>query len=285
MTLCICACLCTPSGVDALELRVDLLQEHTASYIQSQLALLRRHVNLPIIYTVRSKSQGGAFPDDEHSIFELLRLGVRYGCEYVDMESHWALQARTAFLQQCAHAQIIASYHVPHSNGGSEEELSNLFRTCAHDGKVGIVKVVVMAAHENDAVRISYLANSVAFPSPSSVVASRPRIIALAMGSKGQLSRVLNQTFTPVTHPSLPFAAAPGQLSVRQIQQFRESLGIITPRSYYLFGSPITYSLSPLMHNTGNRRRARIVSVATWLSHILHTHSRYLLCFAFAHRF
>ncbi|KIJ49331.1 hypothetical protein M422DRAFT_246423 [Sphaerobolus stellatus SS14] len=58
-------------------------------------------------------------------------------------------------------------------------------------------------------------------------------LTAINMGQAGQMSRILNTILTPVTHPSLPTKAAPGQLS------------------FYLFGSPISQSMSPTIHNTG----------------------------------
>lgn len=61
----------------------------------------------------------------------------------------------------------------------------------------------------------------------------------------------MNRHFTPVTHPSLPAIAAPGQLSVVEINRARTMLGIITQKNYYLFGTPISQSRSPLIHNTG----------------------------------
>lgn len=39
-------------GVDAVELRVDLLSSTSADFVAQQIALLRRHCSLPIIYTV-----------------------------------------------------------------------------------------------------------------------------------------------------------------------------------------------------------------------------------------
>jgi 3-dehydroquinate dehydratase len=39
--------------------------------------LLRRHTGgLPIIYTIRSKGQCGAFPDEPEKIFDLLKWGT-----------------------------------------------------------------------------------------------------------------------------------------------------------------------------------------------------------------
>lgn len=49
-----------------LEVRADLLKSRDTAFVLAQLALVRRHSEgLPIIYTVRSREQGGAFPDDE----------------------------------------------------------------------------------------------------------------------------------------------------------------------------------------------------------------------------
>ena len=50
--------------------------------------------------------------------------------------------------------------------------------------------------------------------------------IALCTTEQGKLSRVLNRVYTPVTHPLLPMAAAPGQLSVEEILQLRKALGL-----------------------------------------------------------
>jgi pentafunctional AROM polypeptide len=70
------------------------------------------------------------------------------------------------------------------------------------------------------------------------------------MGVHGQLSRVLNETFSPVTHPNLPAAAAPGQMSVAEVHRTLTLLGQLPSRSFYLLGSPIAHSMSPTLHNT-----------------------------------
>ncbi|KAK4696737.1 hypothetical protein P7C71_g1243, partial [Lecanoromycetidae sp. Uapishka_2] len=70
------------------------------------------------------------------------------------------------------------------------------------------------------------------------------------MGQQGQLSRIQNDFLTPVSHPALPFKAAPGQLSAAEIRTALTLHGALSPRSFYLFGKPITQSRSPAMHNT-----------------------------------
>jgi pentafunctional AROM polypeptide len=75
-------------------------------------------------------------------------------------------------------------------------------------------------------------------------------LIAINMGDQGQLSRILNGFMTPVSHPSLPFKAAPGQLSATEIRKGLSLMGEIKAKKFALFGSPISASRSPALHNT-----------------------------------
>ena len=75
-------------------------------------------------------------------------------------------------------------------------------------------------------------------------------LIFLAMGEAGKVTRIHNDFFTPVTHPALPIAAAPGQMSLAQLTAARCAAGAVRARSFYLFGSPLAQSLSPALHNT-----------------------------------
>ena len=81
-------------------------------------------------------------------------------------------------------------------------------------------------------------------------VGAKP-IIAINMGVEGQMSRILNSTFSPITHGLLPSKAAPGQLSFAQIQTALHLLGQLPAKKFYLFGTPIAHSMSPTLHNTG----------------------------------
>jgi pentafunctional AROM polypeptide len=70
------------------------------------------------------------------------------------------------------------------------------------------------------------------------------------MQRAGQLSRVLNPVLTPISHPSLPAKAAPGQLSLKEINQCLSLIGSIDPLRFYLLGNPIAHSRSPALHNS-----------------------------------
>jgi 3-dehydroquinate dehydratase type I len=78
-------------GVDLWEIRADLLHSWDLTFLASQVAILRRHSNLPILFTLRTISQGGKYPDptDEASdtaLRNLLRYALRLGVEYLDLQ-------------------------------------------------------------------------------------------------------------------------------------------------------------------------------------------------------
>ncbi|CAI5715166.1 unnamed protein product [Peronospora destructor] len=236
-------------GVDALELRVDLLKfPEDTKFVTAQVALLRALSTLPVIFTVRSKSQGGAFPNgEEHTqkMFELLQLGVRLGCEFVDMEMGWPRKAREHLMAHHHRTAIISSFHAV-QKPTSEAETRAIFRECYSQGKVQIVKVVIKAYSPQDALMIDRVAKDFA-----NAWQQQMPVISLCTTEAGKLARVLNRTLTPVTHPLLPVAAAPGKVSVEEIMTLRKQLGFLPVREFFLFGSPIQKSPSPAMHNAG----------------------------------
>ncbi|CAM9161734.1 unnamed protein product [Ectocarpus sp. 4 AP-2014] len=236
-------------GVDAMELRVDLLADNEDPYtVLRQLSILRRHTSyLPVVFTIRSKGQCGAFPDDPEKIFRLARWGLRAGCEVMDVEANWPMSFREGLIREAGEsypgAVLVGSYHVV-GRKTTEEQAKELFMECYHDGAVDGVKVVTTAFEPEDSIRVHAAAKSLALPVP---------YIGLCLTETGKLSRVLNERFTPVTHENLPFVAAPGQMSSKEIMHHRAELGLCPPRSFFLFGSPISASPSPDMHNAGFR--------------------------------
>lgn len=242
------------SGSDAVELRVDLLSQNglpptspnlpSLPYVASQVAAVRRHTPLPIIFTVRTASQGGMFPDSaEDAAFALMTLGLRLGCEYIDVEISWSEKRRRALSAVKGYSQIISSWHDWSGEVKWDSAyLRERYRAAADLGD--IIKIVGKA----DSIEDNFVLRQ--FVSSVSGSESKP-LLAINMSAEGQMSRVLNTTFSPVTHPLLPNKAAPGQLSVAQIQTALHLLGRLPAKKFYLFGKPIAESMSPTLHNCG----------------------------------
>jgi pentafunctional AROM polypeptide len=257
--------------VDAMEYRADLLDCRDSRFdLIYGMQLLRRYCRphvvrvpalpfggqvledvMPICYTIRTQNQAGTYPDDEAGIskmFEMLAWGLRGGVEVLDVESAWDKVKTDALLttsEKRYAVQILGSHHVV-GQEISREEAVRLFQQCALDDRAHGAKVVLSIDSEEN-VRMAHEAALIA----TSIAAreSKPVIpnVSLILGDVGQFSRILNLPFTPVTHESLPFKAAPGQLSASEIMATRVLTKIVAPKRYAILGHNIAYSVSPQM--------------------------------------
>lgn len=101
-------------GTDMWELRADLLSSTSPAFVSQQISLLRANSELPILFTVRTVSQGGKFPDEMAvEALELLQLAVEAGCDYVDVETSWPVEAVDKLRQNKADTILVASWTDP----------------------------------------------------------------------------------------------------------------------------------------------------------------------------
>lgn len=237
-------------GSDAVELRVDLLEDPQSSQglpslelVANQLSILRGSTSLPIIFTVRTKSQGGRFPDDaQDHILALSLLALRMGVEFLDLETHLPETILTSVSAAKGNTSIIASHHDPEGTlSWSNGSWVPYYNKALLYGDV--VKLVGVANYQDDNTTL------LEFRSWAQSANKTP-LIAINMKREGQLSRIQNTFMTPVSHPALPFPAAPGQLSAAEIRTALHLHGVIRPKKYYLFGKPISQSRSPALHNS-----------------------------------
>lgn len=240
-------------GSDAIELRVDLLVDKkgkdglpTTDFLIEQVALLRASSALPLIFTLRSQSQGGRFPDDatEHAI-KLYREGLRMGFDFVDLELTSPPEVKEYVLSHRKMCTIIASHHDPKASlswaDGAKSWMPH-FEAAREYGD--IVKLVGVAKHIDDNDDLKAFKKRISKEHPNLP------LITMNMGEAGKMSRVNNDFMTPVSHPALPSKAAPGQLSAAEIRKILGLVAYIEPKKFYLFGKPIMQSRSPALHNT-----------------------------------
>jgi pentafunctional AROM polypeptide len=212
-------------------------------------------VSLPIIFTVRSLTEGGKFKGSASAYARLCLLGAKGGAEIIDVEIGRGILPLALLLKLVAEiescgATVLASAHWPSSPPpGAAEVAAAVAVSLRIAPRAVAVKVVASAAHPTDGVEFQASARSARLQVATS--ASAPPVLAVAMGAAGRLTRVCNDVLTPVTHPLLPVAAAPGQLTLLSVRSMRSQLGLLRPRSYFLFGQPVAASLSPVMHNAG----------------------------------
>jgi pentafunctional AROM polypeptide len=215
----------------------------TLDFLQKQVALLRSAVSTPLIFTIRTISQGGRFPDSGYDeALALYKAAIRMAVEYIDLEIQFPTELLLTVSKSKGFSKIIASHHDPASqlswkNGGWVQYYNKALQYG------DIIKLVGVANSMEDNFAL------VKFKSDMMAAHDTP-LIAINMGEKGKLSRVLNGFMTPVSHPALPFKAAPGQLSAAEIRTALSLVGEIPKKTFYLFGKPISASRSPALHNT-----------------------------------
>lgn len=231
------------NGCDAVELRVDHLASYDPAYVAKQISILRNATNnLPVIFTVRTLKQGGKFPDEDFATLNMLyTTALKAGVEFIDLELTLPTQIQYNVLNKRNNTKVIGSHH--DFNGvfpWTSSEWENKYnQALALD--VDIIKFVGTAKRFEDNLELERFKEN---------HTSKP-IIAINMGDTGKMSRVLNNLLTPITSSYLPTAAAPGQLTISQLNEMYHMLGGLRMNRFYVVGSPIQHSRSPILHNTG----------------------------------
>lgn len=228
-------------GADAIEIRVDLLEEPlpdgsvskvpSIDYVGEQVMILRQRTELPIIFTTRCTNENGRFPmDDPNLFYKYLSRAIQWGCEYIDVELWLPEDIRRKLAEKKGCSKIISAFHdFSGTFKWMSPETQKLFERGAVYGDVVKMYVLVSTMQENMELEF--------FRSIIQTKYSHPPFSGLNMGPTGQLTRTLNKIFTPITHPLLPMIAAPGQLSAAQINEALHSMGQMPKLDIYGIGS------------------------------------------------
>lgn len=225
-------------GSDAVELRVDLLREPLGNgkfadvpslkYVGEQVMLLRQRTELPIIFTTRCTNENGKFPMDKPELYyEYLYRAIQWGIEYIDVELWLPEQIRQKLWEQKGNSRIMSAFH----------DFSGTFRWPSNYAQevfqrsipyADIIKMIAIINDQTENFELEYFRSKMKREYPNA-----PPFSAVNMGEVGQISRALNKTFTPITHPLLPIIAAPGQLSAAEINSALAHMGNLPKKAFY----------------------------------------------------
>ncbi|KAJ2958526.1 hypothetical protein NQ176_g11175 [Zarea fungicola] len=225
-------------GSDAVELRVDLLCEPlgdgkyadvpSLKYVGEQLMLLRQRTELPIIFTTRCTNENGKFPMSRPELYyDYLYRAIQWGVEYIDVELWLPEQIRQRLWQKKGSSRIMSAFH----------DFSGNFRWPSHYAQeifersiqyADIIKMIAIINEQTENFELEYFRSKMKTEYPHA-----PPFSAVNMGEVGQISRALNKTFTPITHPLLPIIAAPGQLSAAEINSALAHMGNLPRKAFY----------------------------------------------------
>ena len=219
---------------DMIELRLDLMSDF-------DLGTLLSASTKPCIVTNRTKREGGQFSGSEEERIGLLKQAVAAGADYVDIETSTPKELLKPFLESDHQSKVILSYH---NYTDTPEEIDRLYDLmCAMPADV--LKIVTYARDITD--------NLALFEILHRSKKDDKKLIALCMGEKGEVSRILS----PLLGGFLTFGSlatgketAPGQITgailkdIYRVCDKRDSFKI-----YGVIGNPVYKSMGYLIHN------------------------------------
>ncbi len=199
---------------------------------------------IPAIFTLRPKSQGGAYAGPEEERLRIIKKLASLHPETIDLE----YTVPNAFIQtlklKYPRMRIILSYHDFEKTPPDVPSLLHNLQS----KKADLYKMSFMAHSALDTLSILCLAKQAA-----------PNVLLMTMGKTGYLSRILAPIVgSPLTYASLhdELATAPGQITASELIHTYGYPRLNTNTSLYgLIGDPVDKSIGHLTINKAMRDR------------------------------
>ena len=192
------------SGVDIFELRIDQFASTNPAYVLKEISRFKK---FPVLATIRSQKEGGKWKGSETKRLALYEAVIPK-VKMIDIELSSKLILKNIAKAAKKHKKTtIISYH-NFKNTPTETQLNRILR----DGKAAgadIVKIAVMAkTHQDVQILLDFTKKN-----------ARKKIVVIAMGEKGMISRVLFPRFgSLVTYASgTPADSAQSKMAPGQI--------------------------------------------------------------------
>lgn len=221
---------------DIIELRLDYLKDIDIAEIRR----LRKTISVPVIFTLRKKSQGG-----ECVIPEPQRLGILMELaslrpDYIDIEFD-TLDAYLHTLKKTfPKIHLIGSYH---DFKKTPKNLERLFAR-VHKPHFDSLKIATFAHDICDSLRFLIFLKK---------ISKTHRITGMTMGEYGEVTRILSPIVgSLMTYGSIDAASitAPGQLTMQEMTETYHAKNIDQNTCIYaLLGYPVAQSIGHIFHN------------------------------------
>ena len=200
--------------VKMIEWRVDCLDDPSdVSHITDILSSIKPVVqNTVLLFTFRTKKQGGMSELDEKTILRLNEAAAESGVvDIIDLEFFEATNPRKEIRRfQDMGVRIIASHHDFEQT--PDNPVMNMLIESMQDGGADIVKLAVMPNSFDDVLRLMSVTDSSHKKFPTLP------IVTISMGKNGLMSRLCGELFgSCITFGTLGKASAPGQVDAKML--------------------------------------------------------------------
>ena len=202
---------------DVVELRIDFYENvtDTAAVDEALVAIRKELPDTPLLFTFRTKGEGGATKVPEAYYFELIDFAIDSGkIDAVDIEYFSnADKVKAALVKaKAAGVSVVLSNHDFDKTPALEEITSRLEGMIALGGDVA--KIACMPITAADVLTLLKATNDVKVNHPDKA------LITMSMGKLGAVSRLCGETFgSSLTFGCAKQASAPGQVEVDDLER------------------------------------------------------------------
>lgn len=196
---------------DIIEIRADYAKD----IHPDKLTHIKMNISRPVIFTCRSKKEGGLFEGPEEDRLLLIQKAIDTGFAYVDVELD---TIKSHAFMRLPDTKIIISYHL-FSKTPDYWDITKILdeMTSYHPD---IIKIATMVTKESDTQNLlRVLANK----------KPQQHMIVIGMGEEGKLTRILG----PLMGSYLTFASyknsttAPGQIEISELHTIYNTISSI----------------------------------------------------------
>ena len=201
---------------DLIELRIDYYEfVEDFSSVKQLLEQIKESYFKPILFTFRTKKEGGMHEMSEENYFKLNQFAVESGMiDLIDIEL-FSSEDKTKELVTLAHeknVKVIMSNHDFSKTPTKEEIVNRLVKMQHYDAD--ITKIAVMPKCEEDVLTL--MAATLEMKKEKG---DRP-FVTMSMGSLGVITRLTGELFgSCITFAALNKASAPGQINVKNARE------------------------------------------------------------------
>ena len=250
---------------DVVQVVIDQWNHTSAKAVTRLIALIRRFVKVPILYSVSLTEI------QIDSLVTILNHGLRAGVEYLSMNLDVDAVALKSILATKGRTKIIGSYAPARRPllGWRDSQLKTIVDK-AVSLRCDAVRIILPDAIPSDLVALNWFKEEVSSSSSSPIP-----VIAYNSGNRGRNSQVLNKMLTTVTHEALTEVSSEVPTNGTSVLTSKAAMTALFDSftldrlGFCIVGGNVTQSLSPPMHNAayaflGLKHNYSTKNIRTW---------------------
>ncbi|GAP91943.1 putative quinate repressor [Rosellinia necatrix] len=235
---------------EVVEFIIDTWPDNMFDFIATQVALIRRKLDIPIIYYVEEnprEERRRPLEERDASDFELMLHGLRLGVDYLSLDLERSEELVYKVLAMRGRTKIIGNYVVRgFATPQWDEDVYVQRYLRAQSLGCHIVRIArFCAGNRDDERRQRFIDKIAALPEP------KPHIVAYDFSVFGMVSPFRGLSLNPTGHERLETTGREQMAGVSTargtIRNFFRK-GWLQPLNFYVLGANVYYSASPAMH-------------------------------------